>query len=112
MDEVEHILFFATNNTEASPCDYFSFAHLLHSNVTVDNRTYQAIVYSNITSVLAGKNVDDLKYQLLTIHLLDDNTLNVGLESVESPGTLTSSEALKLAKIPEGETTAAASSLR
>ena len=67
------------HSPENAKCDQFSFAQFLSQNVTVSDSTYQAIIRPFIADFIS----EDVKYQLLTIELEDENTISVDLKDTE-----------------------------
>ena len=92
LDDVAHIFFM--HSPENAKCDQFSFAQFLSQNVTVSDSTYQAIIRPFIADFIS----EDVKYQLLTIELEDDNTIRVDLKDTEKKTY--SEEELRLLRKP------------
>ena len=67
------------HSPDGAKCDQFSFAQFLSQNVSVTDTTYQAVIKPFIADFIT----DDVKYQLLTIELEDDNTINIDMKDTE-----------------------------
>ena len=58
------------------------FTEFLYKNITVTDYKYQAVIMPFIADFVTN---DVIKYQLLTIELLDDNTIFIDLHDTEKP---------------------------
>ena len=76
-DDVAHIMYM--HSPDATQCDFFSFAQFLAKNVSVTDTSYQAVIKPFIADLIT----EDINYQLLTIQIVDDNTLTIDIQDTE-----------------------------